>query len=72
MAIKKGSFVRAVRDRLVGSLEAQANDSMIPEYIFATKGEVLDLKEEYAQIKFGVVPTPPIWLRVDQLEEWAG
>ncbi len=70
MAIKRGSMVRAVREKLQNSLEAQANDVMIPEYVFSTPGEVLEVKEDYAQIKFGSVPTPPIWLRVDQLEDF--
>ncbi|MHC5828874.1 MAG: NAD(P)H-quinone oxidoreductase subunit O, partial [Nostoc sp.] len=29
-----------------------------------------DVKGDYALIKFGKVPTPNIWLRVDQLEEF--
>ncbi len=72
MAIKRGEFVRAVREKLEGSLEAQANDPMIPEYVFTTKGEVIEVKGDYAHVKFGSVPTPPVWLRVDQLEEFTG
>ncbi|GAB4216912.1 MAG: NAD(P)H-quinone oxidoreductase subunit O [Synechococcales cyanobacterium] len=71
MAIKRGSFVRAVREKLENSLEALANDSFIPEYVFQTKGEVVDIRNDYLQIKFGVVPTPPVWLRLDQVEETA-
>ena len=70
MAIKRGSMVRAVREKLQNSLEAQANDAMIPEYVFTTRGEVLEVKDDYAQIKFGSVPTPAVWLRVDQLEDF--
>lgn len=66
--IKKGSLVRAVRDKLANSLEAQASDSRFPPYLFETTGEVVDLKGDYAFVKFGQVPTPNIWLRVDQLE----
>lgn len=68
MAIKRGDMVRAVREKLQNSLEAKASDSRFPPYIFETKGEVLDIKGEYALIVFGQVPTPNIWLRVDQLE----
>jgi hypothetical protein len=71
MAIKRGSMVRAVREQLANSLESLANDSLIPEYVFQTKGEVVELRGDYAQVKFGVVPTPPVWLRLDQLEEMA-
>jgi len=67
-SIKKGSLVRANREKLENSVEAQASDSRLPPYIFDTKGEVVDMKGDYAFIKFGQVPTPNIWLRVDQLE----
>ena len=66
--IKKGSLVRAVREKLEGSLEQQASDSRFPPYIFDTKGEVVDTRGDYALIKFGQVPTPNIWLRMEQLE----
>jgi Cyanobacterial and plant NDH-1 subunit O len=68
MAIKRGDMVRAVREQLENSLEAKASDSRFPNYIFDTKGEVLDIKGDYALVVFGHVPTPNIWLRVDQLE----
>lgn len=67
--IKKGALVRAIREKLEGSLEAQASDTRFPPYIFETKGEVVDLKGDYAWVKFGQVPTPNIWLKIDQLEE---
>jgi hypothetical protein len=65
--IKKGALVRAVREKLENSLEAKASDIRFPPYIFTSKGEVVDLKEEYALVKF-YVPTPNIWFRLDQLE----
>lgn len=68
MAVKRGDLVRAIRGNLENSLEAQASDRRFPSYLFETKGEVLDLKGDYALVKFGQVPTPNIWLRVDQLE----
>lgn len=66
--IKKGSLVRANREKLENSLEAKASDQRLPPYLFETKGEVVDMKGDYAFVKFGQVPTPNIWLRVDQLE----
>lgn len=66
--IKKGSLVRAIREKLENSVEAQASDSRFPPYLFETKGEVVDMKGDYALVKFGQVPTPNIWLRLDQLE----
>lgn len=68
MAIKKGDLVRAVREKLENSLEAKASDTRFPNYMFNTKGEVVDLRGDYALVKFGHVPTPNIWLRLDQLE----
>lgn len=70
MAIKKGDMVRAIRNKLENSLEAQASDYRFPSYLFETKGEVVELKGDYAQVKFGKVPTPNIWLRLEQLEEF--
>ncbi|MBW4487716.1 MAG: NAD(P)H-quinone oxidoreductase subunit O [Trichocoleus desertorum ATA4-8-CV12] len=68
MAVKKGDLVRAIREKLENSLEAQASDSRFPPYLFETKGEIVDMRGDYALVKFGQVPTPNIWLRVDQLE----
>lgn len=70
MAIKKGSIVRALREKLENSLEAKASDPRFSSYIFDTKGEVLDVRGDYAFVKFGKVPTPNIWLRVDQLQDF--
>jgi hypothetical protein len=68
MAIKKGGLVRVQRERLENSLEAQANDTRWPAYLFAEPAEVLEMRGDYVQLKFRV-PTPPIWLRTDQVEE---
>ncbi|NRB09258.1 MAG: NAD(P)H-quinone oxidoreductase subunit O [Richelia sp.] len=70
MAFKKGTMVRAIREKLENSLEAQASDSRLPSYLFDSKGEVMDIKNDYALVKFGKVPTPNIWLRLDQIEEF--
>ena len=72
MAIKKGNMVRAIREKLENSLEAQASDSRLPSYLFETQGEIVDIKGDYyALVKFGQVPTPNIWLKLSQLEEFA-
>ncbi|KAB8319109.1 NAD(P)H-quinone oxidoreductase [Tolypothrix campylonemoides VB511288] len=70
MAVKRGDIVRAIREKLENSLEAQASDPRFPSYLFETKGEVVDIKGDYALVKFGKVPTPNMWLRQDQLEEF--
>ena len=65
--IKKGSLVRAVREKYENSLEAKASDNRPPKYIFESKGEIVEMDDEYALVKF-YVPTPNIWFRLDQLE----
>ncbi len=65
--IKKGSLVRVLREKLEDSVESKASDRRFPSYLFDSKGEVVDLKEDYALIRF-YVPTPNVWLRVDQLQ----
>ncbi|MBW4449630.1 MAG: NAD(P)H-quinone oxidoreductase subunit O [Hassallia sp. WJT32-NPBG1] len=70
MPVKRGDTVRVVREKLENSLEAQASDTRFPSYLFETKGEIVDIKGDYALLKFGEVPTPNMWLRLDQLEEF--
>jgi hypothetical protein len=70
MAFKKGSIVRAIREKLANSLEAKASDTRFSSYLFETKGEVMDLRGDYVLVKFGHVPTPNIWLRLDQIEDF--
>jgi hypothetical protein len=67
MSVKKGDAVCAVAEKLANSLEAQASDSIFSGYIFNTKGEVLELRGDYALVKFSAVSTPNVWLRIDQL-----
>ena len=71
MPIKKGSLVKAVREKLENSLEAEASDRRFSNYLFETAAEVLEVRGEYAFLKFGRVPTPNIWLRLDQIEEFS-
>lgn len=66
--IKKGSLVKVVKEKLEGSIEAKASDVRLPAYLFDSKGQILELNEDYALVQF-YVPTPNIWLRLDQLEE---
>ena len=66
--IKKGSLVKVVREKFEGSVEAKASDVRLPSYLFDSQGEILDTTDEYALVQF-YVPTPNVWLRLDQLEE---
>lgn len=68
--LKRGDLVRAVRDKLDSSPESTASDTRFPPYLFETKGEILETRDDYALVMFGHVPTPNIWLRLDQLEKF--
>lgn len=65
--IKKGALVRAVKEKLENSLESQASDTRFPAYLFESKGAIVEINDEYALVQF-YVPTPNVWLRLDQLE----
>lgn len=69
--LKRGDLVRAVREKLENSLEAKASDPRFPPYLFETKGEIVETRDDYALVNFGHVPTPNIWLRLDQLEKFS-
>ncbi|MFN5861766.1 MAG: NAD(P)H-quinone oxidoreductase subunit O, partial [Pseudanabaena sp.] len=49
MALKKGTLVRAIREKLENSTEATANDTRWSSYIFETWGEVLEFRGDYVQ-----------------------
>ncbi|MBE7383888.1 MAG: NAD(P)H-quinone oxidoreductase subunit O [Leptolyngbya sp. SIO1E4] len=68
--LKRGDLVRAVRDKLENSVEATASDTRFPPYLFETKGEILEVRDDYALVMFGHVPTPNIWLSLEQLEKF--
>jgi hypothetical protein len=67
MEIKKGSLVRLVAETFENSVEALASDRRLSPYLFEGTGEVMEIKGDYAQVKFRV-PTPNVWLRLNQLE----
>jgi hypothetical protein len=71
MAFKRGELVRAVREQLENSVEILSSDPRLSSYLFETPGEIIDIRGEYAFVKFGKTPTPNIWLRLDQLEPFA-
>ena len=62
--LKKGALVRVIKEKLENSVEAKASDQRFPSYIFESKGEILEMNDEYALIRF-YVPTPSVWLRLD-------
>ena len=70
MAVKKGDIGRLLREKFENSVEAKASDRRLSSYLFETKGEILDVRNDYGLVKFGRVPTPNIWLKLEQLEKF--
>ena len=48
--LKKGSLVFVDRENYLRSIEALASDHDLPNYVFEGPGEILSVKDEYAQI----------------------
>jgi hypothetical protein len=68
--LKKGALVRLNLAAYQGSLEALASDSVPPAYVLEGPGEILAVKNGYAQLRWRR-PVPDVWLRLDQLEAWS-
>ena len=51
-ALKKGALVRVNRKAYAGSVEACASDPTPPDYIFEGPGEILQVKGDYAQVRW--------------------
>ena len=67
--LKKGSLVFVDRDVYLKSVEALASDGDLPSYVFEGPGEILNIKEEYAQVRWRR-PVPDVWFKLDQLKEY--
>jgi hypothetical protein len=67
--LKKGSLVFVDRENYTKSIEAQASDYDLPNYIFEGPGEILSVNDEYAQVRWRK-PVPDVWLKLDQLKEY--
>ena len=68
--LKKGSLVYVDKDVYSISVEALANDTDLPYYIFEGPGEILGIKEDYAQVRWRR-PVPDVWFKLDQLKEYS-
>ena len=67
--LKKGSLVFVDREVYLKSVEALASDYDFPSYVFEGPGEILSIKEEYAQVRWRR-PVPDVWFKLDQLQEY--
>ena len=50
--LKKGSLVFVDKENYIKSIEALASDSDLTDYVFEGPGEILSLKDEYAQVRW--------------------
>ena len=67
--LKKGSLVLVDKGIYIKSIEALANDNDLPNYVFEGPGEILAVKDEYAQVRWRR-PVPDAWFKLDQLKEY--
>ena len=67
--LKKGSLVFIDKRIYDKSVEALASDQDLPSYIFEGPGEILSIKEEYAQVRWRR-PVPDVWFKLDQIKEY--
>ena len=68
--LKKGSLVILDKDKYDKSLESLASDQELPTYVFEGPGEILSIKEDYAQVRWRR-PVPDVWFKLDQLKEYS-
>ena len=67
--LKKGSLVVVDSDKYLNSLESLANDDDLPNYVFEGPGEILSIKDDYAQVRWRR-PVPDVWFKLEQLKEY--
>ena len=67
--LKKGSLVFVDKENYSKSIESLASDYDLPNYIFEGPGEILSVKDEYAQVRWRR-PAPDVWLKLSQLKEF--
>tara|TARA_Y100001933_G_scaffold130449_1_gene129990 strand:+ start:338 stop:580 length:243 start_codon:yes stop_codon:yes gene_type:complete len=69
--LKKGSLVVLDKEKYEKSLESLASDVDLPNYVFEGPGEILVIKEDYAQVRWRR-PVPDVWFQLEQLKEYSG
>ena len=67
--LKKGSLVCLDKNIYSKSVEALASDVDLPSYVFEGPGEILIIKDEYAQVRWRR-PVPDVWFKLDQLKAY--
>ena len=67
--LKKGSLVVLDREKYTNSVESLASDIDLPNYVFEGPGEILVIKQDYAQVRWRR-PVPDVWFKLEQLKEY--
>ena len=67
--LKKGSLVYLDKETYSKSVESLSSDKDLPRYVFEGPGEILTIKNEYAQVRWRR-PVPDVWFRLEQLKEY--
>tara|TARA_Y100000589_G_scaffold234420_1_gene221820 strand:- start:777 stop:1022 length:246 start_codon:yes stop_codon:yes gene_type:complete len=67
--LKKGSLVILDREKYRNSVESLSSDIELPNYVFEGPGEILSIKEDYAQVRWRR-PVPDVWFKLEQLKEY--
>ena len=67
--LKKGRLVVLDREKYTNSVESLASDTELPNYVFEGPGEILAIKEDYAQVRWRR-PVPDVWFKLEQLKEY--
>ena len=67
--LKKGSLVCLDKNIYLKSVESLASDRDLPGYVFEGPGEILSIKEEYAQVRWRR-PVPDVWFKLEHLQEY--
>ncbi len=67
---KKGSLVVLDKVKYSDSLESLASDIELPNYVFEGPGEILIIKDDYAQVRWRR-PVPDVWFKLEQLKEYS-
>tara|TARA_Y100001935_G_C17302508_1_gene510175 strand:- start:2851 stop:3099 length:249 start_codon:yes stop_codon:yes gene_type:complete len=67
--LKKGSLVVVDFEIYSNSIESLASDTDLPNYVFEGPGEILSIKDQYAQVRWRR-PVPDVWFKLEQLKEF--
>ena len=67
--LKKGSLVVVDKNIYLKSVESLASDIDLPQYVFDGPGEILNVKDGYAQVRWRR-PVPDVWFKLERLKEF--